>query len=299
MKIAYLTMEAHDHRRENSVGSSRIRGRWVMKYTPEIVPFENGREYDAVIYQKAYWQEHMKTFQGIKIFDLCDPDWLVPRPVTEVLHLMDAATVSTEPLYKYLKNIRPDLPVVIIPDRIDPDEYTDHKTFHNKTLKNLVWFGYSNNTVVLEPVANIIHEMGMTLTVISDRPYHAADAYIKYDYGTVNSEIIKHDAVLLPRLDGNYAHSFKSDNKTLASQALGMPVITDFEDLERLSSQENRIKESEELYTKVINQYHVRQSGQQYLELIETLAKGKYGTEHKEPASMEEASTGANSPKDG
>lgn len=274
MRVGYLTMEKYDNRRENSVGSSRIRGRWVMKYTPEIETFKNGQHYDAVVYQKAYWDDHMKEFDGVKIFDLCDPDWLDRRPVKGVCDLVDAITVSTPALKEFLGQMT-DKPIRIIPDRIDPEEYTVRKTEHSSKIRTVVWFGYSSNSIVLDPVVNVLHDLGISLVVISERPYHSADVNIKYEYDSVNSEIIKHDAVLLPQVEDNYRHSFKSNNKTLASWALGMPVIKTYEDIERLASREAREQESEQRYNEVITDHHVRKSGQEYLDLIKEVQNAK------------------------
>lgn len=271
MKIGMLTFEQYDNRRPGSVGSSRIRGEWMMKYCPAIEKYENGRHFDVMIYQKAYYKEHMALFSGIKIFDLCDPDWFEFRPVRETLELVDAVTVPTQALADYLKSMKPELVVKVIPDRIDPEAHPVKKNIHIGPLRSVVWFGYSENAGALDLVLEPLKERGITLVVISDRPYLEADVNIKYEQTTVLEELIKHDAVILPTFEGNYRTLFKSDNKVLTSWAIGMPVIKEFDDLELYESPERRKFESDTRYNQVRLEYHVNKSGPEYLELIREL----------------------------
>lgn len=270
MKIAMLDMERFDNRKKDSVGSSRIRGRWVRKYCPEIEEFKNGVHYDAVIYQKAYYDDHMRAFKGIKIFDLCDPDWMEGRPITEVAELVDAFTVPTQAMKDFIGKLT-DKPIVVIPDRIDPDEHTPIRDEHFGKARSVVWFGYSTNQPVLEQTLIPIRSKLLSLVVISDRPYREADVNVAYNYATLNEEIIKHDMVLLPDFSKDARHRFKSNNKTLTAWALKMPVATNPDELERFMNPEERAKEVETRYSEVMGIYHVRQSGPQYLELINQL----------------------------
>ena len=72
MKIGICTMEKFDNRVVNSVGSSRIRVRWLLKYWPEAEEYIIGKEYDVLIFQKVYWKPMMQSFEGIKILDICE-----------------------------------------------------------------------------------------------------------------------------------------------------------------------------------------------------------------------------------
>ena len=276
LKIAMLDMEKYDNRRENQVGSSRIRGRWVRKYCPEIEEFYDGVKYDAVIYQKAYYKKHMEQFKGVKIFDLCDPDWMDGRPITELTELVDAFTVPTKAMQDFISQLT-DKPVVIIPDRIDPEEHTPVKEQHIGKARSVVWFGYSSNQVVLEQTLIPLKDMLLSLAVISERPYRNADINIDYKYETLNEELIKHDIVLLPDFTKDRRHKFKSPNKTLTSWALKMPVATTPEELERFMNPDERTKEVEMRYNEVIEKHHVKQSGPQYLDLIDQIIKTKGG----------------------
>lgn len=267
-------MEKYENRALNKVGSSRIRGRWVMKYCKEIVPFVNGEHFDAIIYQKAYWLEHMKLFKGVKIFDICDPDWLDNRPITEIAEHVDAFTVSTQTLKEFIEKLT-DKPVVLIPDRIDPEEHPTPKEFHAGKARSVVWFGYSQNFPVLDQCVEVIRQKKLQLVVISDRQYYEADVNIGYKYETLHEEITKHDIVLAPSFPDSYRYGFKSNNKTLTAWALKMPVVNEVPDLDKFMDGDDRQKEAEEKYNLVMAEHHAKLSGPQYLKLIEELAAKK------------------------
>jgi hypothetical protein len=274
MKIAMLSMEDYENRKFDTVGSSRIRCRWVEKYCKDIVPFKNGGEYDAVIYQKAYWKEHMDAFQGIKIFDICDPDWMDGRPIVEVIEKMDAITCPTQALADYLKQLT-DKPVLVIPDRVDPEDHYPQKEVHIGRAKTVVWFGYSQNQVVLDQTLNILKKMDLKLVVISERPYRDADVNVKFDYPTLYQEMTKHDIVLLPSYTKDIRFTFKSNNKTLQAWAVKMPVAREIPDLERFMDANERQKEAELRYNEVLTKWHAKQSGPEYIELIKQIAAKK------------------------
>lgn len=276
MKIGLLTMEKYENRKPNSVGSSRIRGRWVMKYCQEIEEFKNGVAYDVVIYQKAYWKDHMQRYQGIKIFDLCDPDWFDGRPIVEVLEYVDAVTVPTQALQKYIQQMT-DKPVVVIPDRIDPDDHLPVKERHIGRARTAVWFGYGQNQAVLDQAVGVIQSMGLQLVVISNTKYYQADVNVPYDYATFNQELIKHDIVVLPTYTKDIKFIFKSNNKTLTARALRMPVANEVPDLERFLDPLEREREAEMRYNEVIGTYHAELSGREFLALIYKLQAGKGG----------------------
>lgn len=273
-----LDMEKYDNRRPNSVGSSRIRGRWVRKYFPQIEEFMDGQQYDAVIYQKAYYEEHMRAFKGLKIFDICDPDWMEGRPITEVIELVDAVTVPTEPLKDFLKQLT-DKPIVVIPDRIDPEEHTPVKEKHEGRARSVVWFGYSSNQIVLDQPRGFLKDQMLALAVISERPYHDADVNITWDYATINEEIVKHDFVIMPDFKTDLRHRFKSPNKTLTSWALKMPVATTPEEIMHYLKAENRQAEADKRYNEVMTKHHAKASGPEYVKLLQYLKSHKKGGE--------------------
>ncbi len=244
--IGLVTMEYYDHRRNGSVGSSRIRGEWIAKYWDQCEMYSTGKEYEGLIFQKAYWEEMVKNFNGKKFFDICDPDWLDNRPVVEMIRNCNGVVTSTQALADQIKKFDiGNIPVICIPDRVDLEWSRPVREKHKGCAKSCVYFGYSGNAkVVLEPAIESLKRRGLSLTVISDQPFYANDEFVRYDQETVNEEIIKHDIVLLPNApSNNYRFQFKSNNKTIQSWALGMPVATNGTELDRFLNGKEREKE--------------------------------------------------------
>lgn len=280
-------MEAHENRPKNSVGSSRIRVTWLLNYWPEAEAFKIGPKYDVVIFQKAYFTRYMKAFDGIKILDICDPDWLEGKPVMETIGFCDAVVTSSKGLYDYLSQVT-EKPVLWIDDRVDLNLHTQRKE-HVGKAQGVVWFGYNNNFSVVDGTIATLHRLGLKLTVISDMPYHPGskihgvdDGWIKaniknvkFDPEFINEEIINGgDIVLNPRPEtGKF--KFKSNNKTIIAWALGMPVALDSNDLGRFLSEEERKKEAELRLKNVEENYDVKISVSQYKELIAKIQNGK------------------------
>ena len=280
-------MEAYECRQKDSVGSSRIRGTWLTKYWPEAEIFQIGKKYDAVIFQKAYFERYMKEYDGIKILDICDPDWLDGRPIKACVELCDAVTCSSVALKEFLESIT-DKPVHYIPDRMDLDYYPKQK-IHKGRARSVVWFGYSNNHKLIDSCLFTLARLGLSLTVISDHPYmppanvQGIDndwinenlTNIKYDQDTVNHEILESgDIVINPKIeDGRF--KYKSDNKTYTAWALGIPVATNSDELEALVEEEARIKEADKRLAEIKKFYHTQLSVDQYKEIIDKIFKEK------------------------
>lgn len=258
---------------KKNTGSSRIRATWLIKYWEEAEKFQQGKLYDIIIFQKAYFKEMAKEFNGIKILDICDPDWLDGMEVVSFCKYVDSITVPTEALKLELENMT-DKPVFIVKDRIDLETIPDPKV-HIGRAKKCVWFGYSHNSDVLDPTLMKIRSLGLELMVISDGNYTSGECKvenIKWDVETVNSEIQKADFVLLPkRLSGK--GKYKSENKIVQSWALGMPVAESPEDMERFMNEEERIKEAEEKRKFVFENYDVKDSVKEMKVVIESIKK--------------------------
>lgn len=283
MKIGILTNEAHTHQRKNTVGSSRIRGTWIVNNWDEAEMFKIGIKYDVVIFQKAYFTEYMKVFDGIKILDMCDPDWLDDKKIKETIDLCDAVTTSSEELAKFIKQIT-DKPVVFIPDRVDMKEHTQKKN-HKGPAKGVVWFGYHTNQKTIDGTLSTLKILGLSLTVVSDMPYQTPSGVasidkdwikynltnIKFDPDTINDDIIAYgDIVINPRLEyGKF--KYKSDNKTFIAWALGMPVAKTSEDLEKFIDESAREKEARERLGQIDEELRVNESIHQYKTLIDEL----------------------------
>lgn len=274
-----ITMEYHDNRRAGSVGSSRIRGQWIADNWDECEMFGVGKTYDTLIFQKAYWQEMVDNFKGLKVFDLCDPDWLDHRPVVSMINKCDGIVTSTPALAEQIKKFDiGDRPVTCIPDRVDLKWSKPVKLLHEGKAKSVVYFGYSGNARdVLDMAIDGLRRRGLRLTVISDSPYHSNDFFVKYEPDTVNEEIIRHDIVLLPQApSSNYRFQFKSNNKTLQSWALGMPVATNGEDLDRFMDADERNKEVKLRFEEVKSKWDIKYSVEEWKKFIELL-KAKKG----------------------
>jgi len=274
MKVGLISMQFYDNRPKGSVGSSRIRGDWIAKYWDECELYSTGKRYDVLIFQKAYWEEMVKRFKGIKVFDACDPDWLEHRPVIEVIRNCDGVVTSSEALAKQIRKF--DIggkPVMCIPDRVDLEWSKPVHGVHTGEAKSCVYFGYSGNArVVLDSAIDSLRKYGIELTVISDQPYHSADHFVRYDVETVNEEIVNHDFVLLPPApSNNYRFKFKSNNKTIQSKALGMPVVHRGDDLKKYMSGKEREKARKQGLEEVKKLWDVRLSVVAYKKFIKRL----------------------------
>lgn len=281
--IALCTMEKFDNRVFNSVGSSRIRMRWLLNYWEEAEEYIIGKKYDTMIFQKVYWPKMMDEFKGVKILDLCDPDWLENKPVFEFVDRVDAVTTSTQALADYILKLRPKAKVLCIPDRVYLPEATPVKTEFADTLKNLVWFGYSQNSHYLNRVYDELIRRDLSLTVVSESQIEAPAHYkgklqinnVLFNYNTMYKEMIKHDAVLLPDPFGDERAKYKSNNKTLQAWSVGMPVIKVPDDIDRLMTKEARMQESEQKLAEIKEKWDCKISVEEYRNLINEIKASK------------------------
>lgn len=269
-------MEKFDNRKANSVGSSRIRGRWLLPYWSEAEEFIIGKQYDVIIFQKVYWEEMMKEFTGIKILDLCDPDWLEGRDVFRFIDLADAVVTSTAVLADFILRMRPNKKVVVIPDRIDLKEHSTRQP-HDGVAEKVVWFGYYNSVRYLEKTFDHLIERGLELTIISDKFYEPSLMYqtlklknLSYEYPRIHNDINKADIVLLPEPTDERGR-FKSNNKILTAWALGMPVARTPEDLDKFETAAERNKEAALRRKEIERDYDVKFSVEDYRKLIDSL----------------------------
>lgn len=279
MKIGLLTFEQF-HGRKN-LGSSRIRGHWLLNHWPEAELFKQGQKYDAVIYQKAYFLEHAKIFNGVKILDICDPDWLHwSYKVKEMIDNVDAITTSTEALAISLKQLT-DKPVVCIPDRVDLNEFKNKKV-HEEDAKTVAWYGYSDNYDMLKPVVSVLKNNNLDLIVISDGHFQVPGFYqnhitvtnYKWNIKTVDNDIMLADFVVNPQgLNGKW--KFKSNNKTLTAWALGMPVARTDIELKKFIKCDERIKEVEKRTKELEEKWDVKLSVQEMKNIIEKCKETK------------------------
>lgn len=261
-----------DFYQKKNMGSSRIRGRWLLNYMPEAEKFVQGKNYEVVIYQKAYWKEHMRAFKGIKILDICDADWMEGLEIVELLKEVDCITTSSENLKEAVEKFT-DTPVRFIPDRIDFNEIPKPRGEHYGKAKMAVWYGYSHNMDVINPCLMKIKKMGLKLKVISDGNYITRECdveNVKWEEHTVNQEIKKADFAILPTFT-NGRFRFKSNNKETLAWALGLPVAKTSHELERFMSAEERNKERNQNLTLVKNKYDIMDSVKELREIIDKI----------------------------
>ncbi len=281
-KTAFCTMEKFDNRMFNSVGSSRIRARWLLEVWPEAEEFMIGKDYEAVIFQKVYWSAFMKEFKGVKILDLCDPDWLEGKPVLQFVDMADATTTSTQALADYILKLRPNAKVLCIPDRVWQPDHRPAKTVHEGEARSVVWFGYAHNTHYLYKTFDDLIAKKLSLTIVSEKPFTPSLGYsnlqvynVPFTYPGVNREITKHDIVLMPDPIEDERGKFKSNNKTLQAWACGMPVARLPEDLDRFMDPKERQKESDLRMKEINEKWDVSISVQEYKDLIDEIKAKK------------------------
>lgn len=277
MKIGIFLFEQYHGKRANWAGSSRIRGNWLAKHWDGAEIFKMGQEYDVIIYQKAYWVEHAKNFKGIKILDMCDPDFMDwGYPIKEMIEECDAVTTSTQALADAIQSFTKK-PVICIPDRMDLDFHKGRK-YHSGTAKWAVWFGYSTGFEMLKPVCHFLKKFNLNLIVIADQGFVIPSSYrdsieiknLPWNVDTINDDILQGDIVLNPQgTRGKWR--YKSNNKTLTAWSLGMPVAHDVEALERFIDPEERRKEVDLRLQEIKDKWDVKYSVQGYKDLIDKI----------------------------
>jgi len=275
-----------DHDRDKREGSSRIRCEWLIKYWPEAEEYKIGKNYDVILFQKVYFPEFMERFNGIKIMDFCDPEWLEGLPVRKCIELADAVTVSSEGLYQFFNIAIKNKPVKLIKDRVDM-EINKQKKIHKGQAKTVVWFGYSQNAHVLKDTIKRLKEFDLDLIIISDNnvskslcgtlnaDYLDKIKFYHFNEKTYNEQIIKGDIVLLPQ-SIRPRDRFKSENKTVHSWSLNMPVANTLEGLIRLMDESERIKETEKNMKIVLEEYQVKKSVEEYKKLIDEIKSSRF-----------------------
>lgn len=279
MKCGVLPFRKFEGKKQ--VGSSTIRCDWLVKYWKDAEVFKYGQYYDVVIYQKSYWPEHAKLVKGVKILDICEPDWFHwGYRFKEMIEEIDAVTCSSWLLTKDVRKFT-DKPVVYVPDRLDLSMFKPIEV-KDRRAKMVGWFGYSNNFFVLNPAVVQLSKLGLELLVISGEEYRPPVGYenrikcrtIGFDWNRLQSDLKDIDIILNPRSEtGKW--KYKSDNKTSIARALGLPVASSPEDIIKFMDPENRRIESKKRLKEVKEKRDVNLSILQYKTLIEEIKKKK------------------------
>jgi hypothetical protein len=280
-KIGIATF-ARDSRRPDA-GSTRIRVTWPMRYWPEAEELQPGGRYDVIIFQKAYWVEYARRFTGLKILDLCDPDFLLDAPRCQaMMDACDVITCSSVTLVSHVAGMT-HTPVRLIPDRIDFHAVGSHRKEHRGPTRTAAWYGYSMNYPLLDLAIDGLLRAGVpNLLVIgnANEPYVLPPAAAgrlalvnrAWSEETIYRDLLNADVVLNPRSE-EVPWRFKSGNKTLLAWALGLPVAHDRGELESLMTEHARRCEADRRYDEVRASHDVRRTVDDYRAVIAELSE--------------------------
>jgi len=258
------------------IGSTYVRMFPIVARNRDFELWVHGRKYDSLVFQQFFWQEFMKVFEGPKILDISDPDWLqTDLEIVEIGNLVHAITCSSEELTRLVRTYFPNKMVEHVPDRLDFTILPPSRVPHSGEARKVVWFGYTHNAhEVLAQLAPSLKECDLSLTLISDVPYSKEDDilslhpdWIPYDRRTVYNHIREADIMLNPRSERAYFR-YKSNNKSLVGWRLGLPVAVTSEDLLRLMDPNERNKEVATQQPIVERDYNIDLTGSQYREIF-------------------------------
>ncbi len=277
MKVSILSWEKFNWRQYGTIGSSMIRARWLAQKWPEAEEWKHGDKFDAIILQKVYWLDMVKDFKGIKILDMCDPDWMKSEQTScklvEMSKYIDAITCSTDELTDMIKKFVTHIPVITIPDRLNLDLFTIKKK-HTGPAKSVVWFGYYHKAKeVLNQVMRSLQKRKLSLYIISnsqfipDNDYGVEISNIMWTPNDAFMDIQNGDFVINPSSPFKELR-FKSNNKSLISWALGMPVVQEAKDMDRFLDPKERQKEADMRQKEIEEKWDIKLSIKQYQELI-------------------------------
>lgn len=283
MVVKAFTYEQFHNKK--GVGSTRLRIHNLLKYWDEASLYQYGEKPDVLIYQKVY-----KTFDYTlplkfpctKILDVCDPDFRDTPDIhiVETMNAMDAVVVPTQAFGDFLQQMT-STPVHVIKDRFDLSDFPDKKV-HKGTAKTLVWFGYSHNIGNLKLAIPSIERRGLDLLIISDQDpfayrwamdseaYEKKYKFIKFDLNTFYKDMQTADICVLPKNNGVF-DIFKSENKTVQAQLLGLPVANTAEEIDALMTAQARNSNINAKYDTLKVEYDCRQSVKEYKDIINAI----------------------------
>ena len=193
---------------QKSVGSTFLRVDGLADNTGDFRKWKHGHKYDNLIFQKAYWKDMMEIFEGPKILDLCDPDWILQTiDIKEISNLVHAITCSSEELTKLIIRYLPKKLVVHVPDRLNFNIFPEPRSIHEGNATKVVWFGFIHNAhEILEQLLPGLKKHNLSIRIISNEPYSKQDGifdlnpeFIRYDRRTAYNLIKEADIVLNPK----------------------------------------------------------------------------------------------------
>jgi len=269
------------------VGSSFLRVDALVKNNPDFEKWQHSKKYSSLIFQKAYWIEMMELFQGPMILDLCDPDWIKNDiDIIKAGQRVHAITCSSERLVSLLKGYFPSKIIEHVPDRLDLNFYPAARSEHIGRANRLIWFGFIHNAhETLGKLAAVIAKHNLHLVIVADQPYSKNDDILAmepefhiYDHSSAYNLIKTGDIVLNPKSDLSF-FKYKSNNKSIISWNLGVPVAETAHDLELLIDPIERNNQVRIMKDYIGKNYDINQSAKQYREIFQMIKKTLFGYE--------------------
>jgi len=257
------------------LASTRIRVDYVAKYMDNTVTSNNIEDLidcDVVIFQKRFKKDDIAFAQQLKqnnkivLFDLVDPVWDKNYPAVyfsmtengeedfiKILELSDCLILCTDRLKEmFLENYKhPN--IVIIPDRMDLEKHKKIKYHFGKNKYIILWHGSRYNIEVVNLARDNLEKLGqefdITLQIICEKGHTQLESfsnikiiYEDWNLATINDKIYNSDITINP----SSIDSYKSNNKTIKSWALGVPCIeSNFYDKCKLSLGSANIRNKE------------------------------------------------------
>ena len=160
-------------------------------------------------------------------------------------------------------------------------DYFPQQKEHFDKARTVVWFGYYGNAkVVLPQVLPSLKARGLNLLVVSNYVYEPDMDFgvevrnVDYRPESAFIDIQGADfAINPPSLLRNF--KYKSNNKTLISWALGLPVASTAEDMDRFMKPEERNKEVVKRMKEIKEKWDIKQSVEQFKEILCDIQKTK------------------------
>jgi len=238
-------------------GSIRIRCEWVAAHWDGAEVWDGTQRltpdhWDLVVFQKAYLLQGTRNLiedvarwrdAGLcrLAFDLCDPDFLSTEHrerMMRVMGLFDFCVGSTEMLAEWLARWNV---AYHIPDCVDVEAMREIGVHEPRDVEKpyCVWAGYANNAEAVYAMAPTIGRLGWPMEVVAIESSIPFDEYWRRVLRNPETGE-QHDILLNPQPQiGKFA--WKSDNKSQAAWALGIPVARTPEELESFADPANRV----------------------------------------------------------
>lgn len=276
MKIGVLTRDRYEGK-PGTLGSSLIRGDWLVSCDPEHFEYYNeGEQYSCVIDQKVYVTP---PFSGHKvILDVVDPDWHDDRcgtfrnNICPAISFANAVTVPTEVMAKTIRSEFDGVNPIVVPDRTWLPYFDGVDKKMTDEFKTVGWFGYAENIPVMEQMLPTIKEIGLKLVVISNENPRLGCKFINYNRATVSQDLIDNcDVLINPRLNTPF-FQHKSDSKTQWGAACGLPVAHTAGELRSFTDRAKRIFTLDSQVRDLITHKRMEDSCRQFIQLSESIA---------------------------